>query len=81
MQEALGSSRGVSYQSINGSKWLIFVEQTSAFHSGHKVFSSSPSTGFPAAGLSTSHIRADWLHYWSSAAKWAQLLITYLVAA
>ena len=39
------------------------------------------STRFPAAGLSTSHIRADWLHDWSSAAKWAQLLITYLVAA
>ena len=39
------------------------------------------STRFPAAGLSTSHIRADWLHDWSSAAKWARLLITYLVAA
>ena len=39
------------------------------------------STRFPAAGLSTSHIRADWLYDWSSAAKWAGLLITYLVAA
>ena len=39
------------------------------------------STRFPEAGLSTSHVCADWLHDWSSAAKWAQLLITYLVAA
>ena len=29
------------------------------------------STRFPGASLSTSHVRADWLHYLSSAAKWA----------
>ena len=39
------------------------------------------STRFPAAGLSTSHVRANWLHDWNSAAKWAQLLIAYPVAA
>ena len=39
------------------------------------------STCFPAARLSASHVRADWLHDWSSAAKWPRLLlITYLVA-
>ena len=36
---------------------------------------------FPAAGLSTLDVRTDWLHDWSSAAKWAQQLIAYLVAA
>ena len=35
---------------------------------------------FPGVGLSTSNVRADWLHDWSSAARWAQLLITYIVA-
>ena len=39
------------------------------------------STQFPTAGLSTSYVCADWLHDWSSAAKWARLLIPYLVAA
>ena len=39
------------------------------------------STRFPAAGLSTSHVRADWLRDWSSTAEWAELLISYLVAA
>ena len=46
-----------------------------------KIFSSSPFTCLPAAGLSATHVCADWLHDKSSAAKWAQLLITYLVAA
>ena len=42
----------------------------------------SPSLArFPSAGLSTSHVCTDWLHDWSLVAKWAQLLITYLVAA
>ena len=34
-----------------------------------------------AAGLSTSHVCADRLLYWNTAAKRACLLITYLVAA
>ena len=38
-------------------------------------------TRFPAAGLSASHVCADWLHDWGLAAKWARLLIIYLVAA
>ena len=29
------------------------------------------STRFPAVTLSIAHVRADWLHNWSSAAKWA----------
>ena len=42
----------------------------------------SPSLArFPSAGLSTSNVSTDWLHGWSLEAKWAQLLITYLVAA
>ena len=36
---------------------------------------------FLQLGLSTAHVRADWLLDWRSAAKWAWLLITYLVAA
>ena len=32
------------------------------------------STRFLAAGLSTSHVRSDWLHNWSLPAKWAVLL-------
>ena len=36
---------------------------------------------FHSAGLSDTNIRADWLHDWSLAAKWARILITYLDAA
>ena len=39
------------------------------------------STHFSAAGLSTSHVLADWIHNGSLAAEWARLLITYLFAA
>ena len=45
------------------------------------IFSSLLSTRFPSAGLSAAHFHADWLLYWSLAAKWAQLLITLLTAA
>ena len=44
-------------------------------------FSSLLSTRFPSAGLSATHFHADWLLYWSLAAKWARLLITQLTAA
>ena len=39
------------------------------------------SMGFPSAGLSAAHFRADWLRDWSLAAKWPRLLITQLTAA
>ena len=38
-------------------------------------------THFPATGLTATYVRADWLLDWSLAAKWVQLLITYLAAA
>ena len=38
-------------------------------------------TRFSTAGLSAIHIHEDWLFERSLAAKWAQLLITYLDAA
>ena len=40
---------------------------------GHTAFSLTHFNFFtriPAAGLSTSHVRGDWLHNLSSAAKW-----------
>ena len=45
---------------------------------GKFVFISLHTTRFPTAGI---HICADWPLDWSSAAKWALLLITYLTAA
>ena len=35
----------------------------------------------PTAGLSASHVCADWVHGCSLAAKWARLLLTYQAAA
>ena len=55
---------------------LHHLRQT--FHFFHLILLS---TRFPAAGLSTTRVRPDWLHDWNSAAKWAQLLIAYPVAA
>ena len=43
-------------------------------------FTSLRTTCSPAAGLSATDVWADWLLDWSLAAKWAQLLITYLCA-
>ena len=45
------------------------------------VFTPLCTTRFPTASISAIHIRADWPLDWSSAAKWALLLITYLNAA
>ena len=45
------------------------------------VFLSLLSTRCPTAGLSATHFHPDWLLDWSLAAKWVQLLITYLTAA
>ena len=44
-------------------------------------FISLLTTRFPTAGLSAAHVHPDWLLDWSLAAKWVELLITYLTAA
>ena len=47
----------------------------------HILKKSLLTTCFPTAGLSATHVCADWLLDWSLAAKWAQLLISQQTAA